>query len=221
MNPIEELQRLDWNNPGKLSPAGRVVLAALILLGIGTLTYFLVIKGMLEDRDARAAQEASLRADFEKKQADAARLPGLKQQLEDMRTMLQEMVRQLPNRTQMADILVDISQEALATGLRTDRFEPQAEIPKDFYAEKPILLRMVGNYHQFGQFVSGVAGLPRVVILTMHDVALTPVQAGGPNAARVPPGTLVLQGTVKTYRYIEPADATPAAGAANPGSGAQ
>jgi type IV pilus assembly protein PilO len=218
MNLIEELQRLDWNNPGKLSPGGRALLAGLILCGIGALTYFLVIKGMLEDRDSRAAQEASLRADFEKKQADAARLPGLKQQLEDMRTMLQEMVRQLPNRTQMADILVDISQEALATGLQTDRFEPQSEIQKGFYAEKPILLRMVGNYHQFGQFVSGVAGLPRVVILTMHDVALTPVPAGGANQPKVPPGTLVLQGTVKTYRYIEPTDSTTAA-PASPRSG--
>lgn len=212
MNPIEELQRLDWNNPGKLSPAGRAILAALILLGIGGLTYFLVIKGMLEDRDARAAQERSLRSDFEKKQADAARLPGLKQQLEDMRTMLQEMVRQLPNRTQMADILVDISQEALATGIQTDRFEPQNEVPKDFYAEKPILLRMVGTYHQFGEFVSGVAGLPRVVILTMHDVALTPIAASA-SQGNVPPGTLVLQGTVKTYRYIEPTDASGAASA--------
>lgn len=207
MNPIEELQRLDWNNPGKLSPAGRVILSVLIIAAIGALTYFLVIRGMLEDRDARAAQELSLRVDFEKKQADAARLPGLKQQLEDMRVMLQEMVRQLPNRTQMADILVDVSQEALATGIQTDRFEPQGEVPKDFYAEKPILLRMVGTYHQFGEFVSGVAGLPRVVILTMHDVALTPVQSTA-GAAGVPPGTLVLQGTVKTYRYLEPAETT-------------
>lgn len=207
MNPIEEIQRLDWNNPGKLSAAGRAILAALILSGIGALTYFLVIKGMLEERDSRAAQERTLRADFEKKQADAARLPGLKQQLEDMRVMLQEMVRQLPNRTQMADILVDISQEALATGIQTDRFEPQNEVPKDFYAEKPILLRMVGNYHQFGEFVSGVAGLPRVVILTMHDVALTPVQSTGQAQGTVPPGTLVLQGTVKTYRYIDPSGA--------------
>jgi len=213
MNPIEELQRLDWNNPGKLSTAGRSVLSALILIGIGALTYVLVIRGMLEDRDARQAQERSLRADFEKKQADAARLPGLKQQLEDMRTMLQEMIRQLPNRTQMADILVDVSQEALATGIQTDRFEPQGEIAKDFYAERPILLRMVGTYHQFGEFVSGVASLPRVVILTMHDIALTPVPSGTTVAGvpTVPPGTLILQGTVKTYRYTEPAETAPGA----------
>jgi type IV pilus assembly protein PilO len=126
-----------------------------------------------------------------------------------MRTMLQEMIRQLPNRTQMADILVDISQEALATGIQTDRFEPQAEIAKDFYAEKPIMLRMVGTYHQFGEFVSGVASLPRVVILTMHDIALTPVASGSTaGGSNLPPGTLVLQGTVKTYRYIEPAEAS-------------
>jgi type IV pilus assembly protein PilO len=102
----------------------------------------------------------------------------------------------------MPELLVDISQTALSAGLETELFQPGPESPKDFYAEKPIQLRMVGTYHQFGTFISGVASLPRVVILTLHDVSLTPKTKdakGGPVAG----GQLVLQGTVKTYRYLE------------------
>ena len=88
-------------------------------------------------------------------------------------------------------------------------FEPGPEVAKEFYAEKPITLRMKGTYHQFGAFVSGVASLPRVVILTMHDVSLTPAtppatgQGGKPGAAASSSGALVLEGTVKTYRYLD------------------
>jgi type IV pilus assembly protein PilO len=110
-----------------------------------------------------------------------------------METMLQQMLRQLPSKTEMPDLIVDISQTALASGISNELFKPQPEIKKEFYAEKPISLRMVGTYHQFGAFVSGVASLPRVVIMTMHDISLKP-RAGG---------NLVLEGTVKTYRYLD------------------
>ena len=91
-----------------------------------------------------------------------------------MEQQLQQMLRQLPSKTEMPDLIVDISQTALATGLNNELFQPGPETPKEFYAEKPIALRMVGTYHQFGAFVSGVASLPRVVILTMHDISLRP-----------------------------------------------
>jgi type IV pilus assembly protein PilO len=91
---------------------------------------------------------------------------------------------------------VDISQTALSAGLETQLFQPGAESVKEgFYAEKPIALRMLGTYHQFGTFISGVAALPRVVILTMHNVSLKPVSTSS--------GQLLLEGTVKTYRYVE------------------
>ena len=91
-----------------------------------------------------------------------------------MEQQLQQMLRQLPSKTEMPDLIVDISQTALATGITNELFQPGPETPKEFYAEKPIALRMVGTYHQFGAFVSGVASLPRVVILTMHDISLKP-----------------------------------------------
>ena len=125
--------------------------------------------------------------------------------------MLRQMLRQLPSKTEMPELLVDISQTALSSGIENELFQPGTEAVKEFYAERPISLRMVGTYHQFGSFISGVASLPRVVILTMHDVSLRP-NATAVKGAAAPNGTLTLEGTVKTYRYVED-DEAPAAGA--------
>src|SRR5690606_37732147 len=132
-------------------------------------------------------------------QGKAANLEPLRQQLAQMEQVLQQMLRQLPSKTEMPDLIVDISQTALSSGLTNELFKPLEEIPREFYAEKPIELRMVGNYHQFGAFVSGVASLPRVVILTMHDISLKPKERGG----TIRTGSLELSGTVKTYRYLD------------------
>jgi len=112
------------------------------------------------------------------------------------------MFRQLPNKTEMDKLLVDVSQTALAAGIDVQLFEPQAEAFMDFYAERPISVRMLGDYHEFGDFVSGVAALPRVVILTMHDISLKRAAA---NQSRFgdSEGRLILEGRVKTYRYVD------------------
>jgi type IV pilus assembly protein PilO len=136
-----------------------------------------------------------------------------------MKEMLRTMLRQLPSKTEMPDLLVDISQTALAAGIVVDLFQPGGEVVKEFYAEKPIQLKMLGTYHQFGTFISGVASLPRVVILTMHDVSLKPQKAaaGAAAASAAPPaaGQLTLEGTVKTYRYVDDEEAAAAHEAAN------
>jgi type IV pilus assembly protein PilO len=144
-------------------------------------------------------KEQQLRQEFSQKQAKAVNLEALQQQLDEMQDMLRQLLRQLPSKTEMPELLIDISQTALSAGLETELFQPGAETPKDFYAEKPITLRMVGTYHQFGTFISGVASLPRVVILTLHDVSLKPKDTAKGSTS----GQLVLQGTVKTYRYLE------------------
>jgi type IV pilus assembly protein PilO len=132
-----------------------------------------------------------------------------------MQDMLRQLLRQLPSKTEMPELLIDISQTAQSAGLESDLFQPGPETPKDFYAEKPITLRFTGTYHQFGTFISGVASLPRVVILTLHDVSLTP-KSGGKNGSS---DQLVLQGTVKTYRYLD--DEETAAGKGNATAGAK
>ena len=122
-----------------------------------------------------------------------------------MEQQLQQMLRQLPSKTEMPDLIVDITQTALATGIQNDLFRPGPETPKEFYAEKPIELKFVGSYHQFGAFVSGVASLPRVVIMTMHDISLKPKNE---KEGVIQPGeALELAGTVKTYRYLDEEEA--------------
>lgn len=217
MNVFQELNRIDWkNNPGAASVPARVVLGLLIFAVIGAAAYFLFIEPKLVEQDGLVQQEKTKLDELRTKQRKAANLEPLKKQLADMNLMLDQRIKQLPNKTQMAELLVDISQQALASGIQTDKFEPQAEINKEFYAEKPIALKMVGTYHQFGRFISGVANLPRVVILTMHDISLKPNDVKSADAARLPPGALVLEGTVKTYRYLENDEAAAPPGAPPP-----
>ena len=190
-----DLKNLDYNNSGAWPlPVKAASCGFLIMLIVGLAWYFLVTDRRVE-LEGLEAKEATLKTEFEGKQGRAANLEPLKAQLAQMEVMLQQMLRQLPSKTEMADLIVDVSQTALASGIANELFQPGAETPKDFYAEKPINLRMAGTYHQFGAFMSGVASLPRVVIMTMHNIALTPK-----------PGqesTLILSGTVKTYRYLD------------------
>ena len=141
-------------------------------------------------------QENELREEFEIKQARAANLGAYKAQLAEMRESFGTMLRQLPNRTEVAGLLVDVSQTGLASGLKFELFQPQKEVPREFYAELPIKLRVTGNYHQFGEFVSGLAALPRIV--TIHDIVIKPREPKGGDE-----GSLELNATAKTYRYLE------------------
>ena len=199
------LKELNFNNTGSWPrefKIGFCVLVGLLILG---LAWWLFVGDKRTELEGLERQEADLRAEFETKQGRAANFEPLKLQLAQMEQQLQQMLRQLPSKTEMPDLIVDISQTALATGLNSELFQPGPETPKEFYAEKPISLRMVGTYHQFGAFVSGVASLPRVVILTMHDISLRP--AAGNKAgisANIP---LELAGTVKTYRYLDEEEA--------------
>jgi type IV pilus assembly protein PilO len=191
---------LDFNNIGSWPRNAKMVFCALLTLLILILAYLLVIKGQREELAGLESKETSLRSDFEKEQQRAANLEPLKQQLAQMEQVLQQMLRQLPSKTEMPDLIIDVSQTALSSGLNNELFQPGAESLKEFYAEKPIALRLVGSYHQFGAFVSGVASLPRVVILTMHDINLKPK---GGNGVITAGGALELSGTVKTYRYLD------------------
>ena len=194
-----KLSDLDFNNIGGWPQQAKVVFCVLLAAFILIMAYLLLIRGKVDELRGLESQESTLRKQFEDEQGKAANLEPLRQQLAQMEQVLQQMLRQLPSKTEMPDLIIDISQTALSSGLASELFQPGPETPKEFYAEKPIALRMLGNYHQFGAFVSGVASLPRVVILTMHDISLKPkdgkaITRGGP---------LELSGTVKTYRYLD------------------
>ena len=193
---LSDFRNLDFQNAGGW-PQGVKWAFCIVLFGIVTLAgWYFKISDQQDDLNRRQVQEEQLKKDFHEKQTRVVNLAALKQQLDEMRDILRQLLRQLPSKTEMPALLVDISQTALSAGLETQLFQPGAETVKEgFYAEKPIALRMRGSYHQFGTFISGVAALPRVVILTMHNVVLTPVSGSN--------GQLSLEGTVKTYRYVE------------------
>lgn len=195
------MKDLDLNNIGSWPQKAKIVFCALLSLLIIVLAWFVIISGKRDELESLERTESSLRTEFEKEQGRAVNLEPLKQQLAQMEQVLQQMLRQLPSKTEMPDLIIDISQTALSSGLVNELFQPGEEVPKEFYAEKPIALRMVGSYHQFGAFVSGVASLPRVVILTMHDINLKPKDPKTGITARS--GALELSGTVKTYRYLD------------------
>ena len=197
---------LDFNNTGSWPREFKLGFGILVGLLIFGLLWWLFVRDKSTELEGLERQETDLRAEFETKQGRAANLEPLKLQLAQMEQQLQQMLRQLPSKTEMPDLIVDVSQTALATGISNELFQPGPESPKEFYAEKPIALRMVGTYHQFGAFVSGVASLPRVVILTMHDISLKPKNAESKAGIRANT-PLELAGTVKTYRYLDAEEA--------------
>ena len=211
------LRDLDFNNMGSWPQQAKIGFCVIIALVIIFLSWWLFVRDKLAELKNLETRETELRQEFETKQGRAANLEPLKQQLAQMEQQLQQMLRQLPSKTEMPDLIIDISQTALATGITNELFQPGPETPKEFYAEKPIQLRMVGTYHQFGAFVSGVASLPRVVIMTMHNIVLTP-RNPTPGSKIGPNSVLQLAGTVKTYRYLD--DSETAEAQAQPGGAA-
>lgn len=199
---INDLRDADFTDLGSAPGSVRYFLLSVVLILILVAGYFLLVDDKKIELEQTRQQELALQADFEYKQQKAANLEAYEKQLEDMQELLQTMFRQLPNKTEMDKLLVDVSQTALAAGIDVQLFEPLAESFQDFYAERPISVRMLGDYHEFGDFVSGVAALPRVVILTMHDISLKRAAA---NQSRYgdSEGRLILEGTVKTYRYVD------------------
>jgi len=211
---LNELRDLDFNDIGSAPTSVRYVILGFLLVVILAIGYFLLIKAKTEQLEMVQGLENQLRVDFEAKQAKAANLESYELQLAEMQELLETMFRQLPSRTEMDKLLVDVSQTALGAGIDVQLFQPNAEAFHDFYAERPISVRMLGDYHQFGEFVSGVASLPRVVILTMHDIALR--RANERDVGGAADGRLILEGTVKTYRYIDEDEAAERAEASAP-----
>ncbi|MGB6452186.1 MAG: type 4a pilus biogenesis protein PilO [Steroidobacteraceae bacterium] len=195
MNVLEELRSLDPRDPGRWPLpvlAGAVAVWLVVLTGV--LTYMTVWQGERKDLDRFQQQEQQLRGEFRTKHEKAVNLQAYKQQLKDIERSFGALLRQLPGKTEVPELLVDISQTGLAAGLQEKLFEPGAEVQQDFYAEKPIKMQFTGSYHEFGEFVSGIAALPRIV--TLHDISIKPQSKGSSDE-------LVLNITAKTYRYLD------------------
>jgi len=195
MNIVEELQSLDANDVGRWPAAFRgavIAIAFFAVVGLGI--YFTIIKDKRPQLQRAQEEEQQFRLTFENKQRKAANYDAYKAQLAQIEQSFGTMLRQLPGETEIPSLIVDISQTGLAAGLQEKLFEPQAEIPRDFYAEKPINIRLNGDYHEIGSFVSGIAALPRIV--TLHNITITPETAGSFDA-------LSMEVTAQTYRYLD------------------
>jgi len=183
---------LDINNAGSWPWPVKGVAVAVVAVAVLFAGYWFDLSGQWAQLQQARQKEVSLKQIFEGKQRKAANLKAYEKQLAEMRKSFGAMLRQLPSKTEVPDLLVDISQTGLASGLEFRLFKPEPEIRKDFYAELPIRIEVTGDYHEFGKFVSGVAALSRIV--TLHDISIKPQDKGG---------KLVMDLTAKTYRYLE------------------
>jgi type IV pilus assembly protein PilO len=211
---LEQLRSLDPNDPGRWPLAARLGVAiTLFALAAAGGYYFFVWKTQHPLLVEARAKETELLGTLESKARKAANLQAYKDQLAEMEKSFGAMLRQLPNKTEVPNLLVDVSQTGLAAGLQEKLFQPQGEARKDFYAELPISIRLTGGYHQMGNFAAGVAALPRIV--TLHDIEIVPA-----NKDSGDPGDLVLNVTAKTYRYLDEDEQTTGDGkGGKPGAG--
>lgn len=199
-----DLRNLDPNNPGSWPVSIRNLALVLLMVLLGGLGYWFQIQPQLTALKAAQNREPELRLSFESKQRQVANLDAYKIQLREMQERFATMLRQLPSQTEMANLLQDISQTRVGTGLEEQIFKPEAERPLEFYAEAPIRIRLTGTYHQMGDFASGLAALPRIV--TLSNISLSNAKTGADQ--------LVMDATAMTYRYLEePQVQGPAAGA--------
>ncbi|MGD8532077.1 MAG: type 4a pilus biogenesis protein PilO [Gammaproteobacteria bacterium] len=192
---FEDLRSLDMNDVGRWPFLFRALTIGIIFVAVTAgAVYYFVVKQKMPVLEAAQAQEQQLRGAFELKQRKAANFDAYKAQLAEIEESFGAMLRQLPGKTEVPSLLVDISQTGLAAGLEEELFRPQGERVREFYAELPITIRLSGTYHELARFVSDVAALPRIV--TIHDVSLKKQKDGAG-------GDLVMDLTAKTYRYLE------------------
>jgi type IV pilus assembly protein PilO len=215
MNFLEQLQALDFKDIGRWPFLFRALAVGIVFLVVSVLLvwYFVTgANGILPDLRKAEAEQKSLWNTFDEKQRKAANLEAYRQQLAEIERTFGAMLRQLPGKTEVPSLLVDISQTGLAAGLQERLFQPGGENKKDFYAELPIKITLTGGYHEFGLFVSGIAALPRIV--TLHDIEITRGASRNQsrNRAPAPSDELTMNLTAKTYRYLEEGELAPAAG---------
>jgi len=213
MNFVEQLRQLDLKDIGRWPFLFRALGIGLVLVVVSILlVWYMVISdnGNLPLLRKAEAEQKTLWETFDQKQRKAANLEAYRQQLAEIERTFGAMLRQLPGKTEVPSLLVDISQTGLAAGLQERLFQPGPETQKDFYAELPIKIQLTGGYHEFGLFVSGIAALPRIV--TLHDLEITRAGRGSSRGrAPAPTDELTLNLTAKTYRYLDEEETAPAA----------
>ncbi len=191
---LDELNDLDLSDIGEFPLVIKLIIVLILSVGLVVGLYYYDIEKQFKRLEKEVKVETSLRQEFETKQAKAVNLESYKKQLAEMQETFGSMLRQLPNKTEVPALLVDVSQTGLAAGLEFELFKPLGEVRREFYAELPISIKVHGKYHEFGEFISGIAALPRIV--TIHNINIS---GGGKAGSEM----LVMTATAKTYRYLE------------------
>jgi len=190
-----DLNDIDFNNMGSWPLIGRLFVLILVVVLVVAGGYWFHIKGLGERYESEVRKEKTLKDDFESKAFKVANLDAYKQQMVEMEETFGALLRQLPSDTEVAGLLEDITHTGLGSGLKFETIDLQPELAKEFYIELPFKIRVEGTYHEFGSFVSGVAGLPRIV--TLHDLNISQAKSD------VADDVLVMDILAKTYRYNE------------------
>jgi type IV pilus assembly protein PilO len=188
---IDDLKRTNWQNPGTWHAAPKAIVLLAILAGIPVAGYFADTRGQVERLNSGRLDEDKLKEQYLGKKKQSVNLDLHRQQLREIDTQFGALLRQLPNKSQMDALLVDINQAGLGRGLQFELFKPAAsEITRDFYAELPITVKVAGTYHDMGAFASDVGQLSRIV--TLNDVSIQAAKDG-----------LVMDATARTFRYLD------------------
>ena len=192
---IDELNNLDFENVGGWPTPIKIGIGGLVLLAVLLLGYFFVIQDLNVALEQQQREEASLLKSYEDKAFEAHNLDQFRSQLVEMEQTFGALLKQLPKDTEVPGLLEDITHTGLGSGMEFEKIELKQEAEKEFYAELPIDISALGDYHGFGSFVSGVAALPRIV--TLHDFVIEWPSSKDAKAL----GLLNMHITAKTYRY--------------------
>lgn len=188
---LAQFQNLNPKDPGTWPPLPKALALLVLFIAILGAGFVLDVQGQLDELDAGVKQEVKLKEDYKNKKQQSINLELYRQQVREIESSFGALLKQLPNRSQMDALLVDINQAGLGRGLQFDLFKPAAnETARDFYAELPIQLKIVGSYHDMGQFAADISQLPRIV--TLNDISLT--------AAK---DIITMDATAKTFRYLD------------------
>jgi len=188
---LDEVKRTNWKDAGTWHAAPKLLVLIAILVAIPVGGFFLHNNDQREDLARLQNQELKLKEEYLGKKKQAINLDLHRQQLREIDTQFGALLKQLPNKSEVASLLVDINQAGLGRGLQFELFRPAPnEITREFYAERPITVRVIGNYHDMGAFASDVGQLPRIV--TLNDVTI-----------QAQKDALVMDATARTFRYLD------------------
>jgi type IV pilus assembly protein PilO len=188
---MADFQTLDPKDPGLWPILPKVIILVGIMLLVLLLGWWSGWRVQLDELDAKAQQEASLKEEWRTKKAQAVNLEEYQKQLAEINRSFGALLKQLPNASEMEALLVDINQAGLGRGLQFELFKPGTESQREFYAELPITIRLTGTYHDLGAFTGDIAKLPRIV--TLNDIDLATGKDSG----------LMMSAVAKTFRYLD------------------